>query len=212
MCQGCNKEESLQGCHCVSIADSLAVDILKYQKLWLTAVCIGSSLSVALGSSRWNQARLASCLIVCLSGTPKHLTSVADCARGWWAKEMEMGPTYGSASKPPYCSKCSSSSRLFRRREQWLQVRNIWRRKRREPILARLRTKPSPCFQKPHLAQRRQPLRPLKAFLREESSKVNRSCLFREETLWKIALAISVESIGTVWGVMVACVQGSTGC
>lgn len=88
-----------------------------------------------------------------------------------------MGPTYGSASKPPYCSKCSSSSRLFRRREQWLHVRNIWRRNRREPSLARLRTNPSSCFQNPHLAQRRQALRPLKAFLRAESSNVNRSCL-----------------------------------
>lgn len=94
-----------------------------------------------------------------------------------------MGPTYGSASKPPYRSKCSSSSRLFRRREQWLQVRNIWRRNRREPSLARLRANPSPCFQKPHLAQLRQPLRPLKAFLRADSSKLNRSCLAREETL-----------------------------
>lgn len=84
---------------------------------------------------------------------------------------------------PPYWSKCWSSSKLFRRREQWLQVRNMRRRKRGEPRLARLRTKPPPCFQKPHSAQQRQPLRPFSALLRAYSSSSNRSLLIRLEVV-----------------------------
>lgn len=63
------------------------------------------------------------------------------------------------------------------------------RRNRGEPRLARLRTKPSPCFQKPHSTQRRHPLLPFNSFLRTDSSTENRGLLFRIGTPCVILLA-----------------------